>query len=209
MDNKADHLRLQIVVALHDAGHRDLARLMEETALPLVAQYAKNGDSILYDNEWLQLRETPDGYVYSHEAKSDGRGVAVLAYRRVDVDVQVVGRYERCPCHFDGFALTSLTGQIEGDDDPVSTAVRELKEEAGIDAIRSEMKPLGTVRPGKQTDTTMWLFAINVGDRDIGEAVGDGTDGEVGAYCRWVTLTDASLSKSAVLGALILREFFV
>ena len=178
-----------------------------QALLPLVATYLKNGDAVLYDNEWLQLCETPDGYVYAHEAKSNGKGVAVLAYRRVGKEVQIAGRYERTPCHRDGFALTSLTGQIDGDEEPVDAAVRELKEEAGIDAVHSEMQVLGTVRPGKQTDTTMYLFALDVGKRDIGEAIGDGTAGEAGAYCKWVTLTDAALSKSPVLAALLIRTF--
>lgn len=203
-----DKLRSDIVQALRDAGQPWLAMLMEETAIPMVAQLSYEGDAILYDNEWLQLRETSDGYVYAHENKSNGRGVAVLAYRRVGDELQIAGRFERCPCHRDGFALTSLTGQIEGDDEPITTAVRELKEEAGIDAVESEMQTLGTVRPGKQTDTIMHLFAIDVGDRDIGEALGDGTAGEQGAYCAWVTLTDAALSKSPVLAALLLRSFF-
>ena len=205
--DRTEQLRLRIVVALHDAGHRDLARLMEETALPMVAKFARNGDYIMYDNEWLQLRETPDGYVYAHEAKGNGKGVAVLAYRNRDGVVEVAGRYERCPCHHDDFALTSLTGQLDGDEEPIDAAVRELKEESGIDATRSEMKPLGTVRPGKQTDTTMWLFAVDAGDRDIGEALGDGTEGERGAYCQWVSLVDAVTSKSPVLACLVARTF--
>lgn len=203
-----NQLKQKIVEALRKHNHPDLAGALADETMPLVAQHAKNGDTILYDNEWLQMRETPDGYVYSHEAKSDGLGVAVLAYRRVGDDIQVAGRYERTPCHRDGIALTSLTGLVDkAGEDPVGTAVRELKEEAGIDAIRSEMQPLGEVRPSKQADTVMHLFAIDVGDRDIGKAVGDGTAGEADAYCKWVTLTDACLSKSPVLAALLVRTF--
>jgi len=202
--------RIEIVRALRESGHGDLAVAMEETAIPLVAKYTKSGDHVLYENEWLEMRETPDGYVYSHEAKSDGRGVAVLAYRHSDAGVEVVGRYERCPCHRDGFALTSLTGLMDaGDEAPVETAARELKEEAGIDVAPGELKSLGAVRPSKQADTTMHLFCCDVGDRDIGETVGDGSSGEEGAYCRWVTPRDACLSKSPVLAALVTRALFL
>lgn len=202
--------RVQIVEALRRSGHDDLAVAMEETALPLVAAYAQNGDAILYDNEWLQMRETPDGYVYSHEAKSDGQGVAVLAYRKRNDTVEVAGRYERCPCHRDGFALTSLTGLMDRDDeDAVATAVRELKEEAGIEVAAGEMQTLGSVRPSKQADTVLHLFSVNVGDRDIGESVGDGSAGEQDAYCAWVTPVDACLSKSPVLATMVVRALVI
>lgn len=198
--------RAEIAEALRQSGHDDLAVAMEETAIELVASYAKNGDLILHDNEWLQMRETPDGYVYSHEAKSNGLGVAVLAFREHDGNVEVAGRYERCPCHRDGFALTSLTGLMDvAAEAPVDTAVRELKEEAGIDARADEMQSLGFVRPSKQADTKLHLFCVDVGDREIDEAVGDGSSGEQGAYCAWVSPRDACLSKSPVLATMVTR----
>jgi 8-oxo-dGTP pyrophosphatase MutT (NUDIX family) len=189
-----DQLRTRIVEALTSAGQYDLAAQLREP------------DRILFDNEWLQIRETPDRYVYCHDAKGGGHGVAVLAYRAVDGEIQVVGRYERCPCHHDGFALTSLTGMMDSSlEDAVATAVRELKEEAGIDATTDEMESLGTVRPSKHDDAVLHLFCVDVGDREIGEAVGDGTAGEVGAYCRWVSFKDAIWSKSASLVTMVAR----
>lgn len=203
--DRQTEVRHAVVEALRRSGHEDLAVAMEETAIPLVAQYLRNGDHILYNNEWLQMCETPDGYVYSHEAKSDGKGVAVLAFRQQN-GIEVVGRYEQTPCHRDGFALTSLTGLMDAADEyPAETAARELKEEAGIDVAPEQMRSLGSVRPSKQADTTMHLFCVDVGDRDIGESVGDGTSGEQGAYCRWVTPREACLSKSPVLAALVAR----
>lgn len=157
----------------------------------------------LYRNEWLSLQETMDGYVYTHEEKSDGQGVAVLAFR--PRPLRVVGRYENCPCHFDGMALTSLTGQLDQGETPVQTAVRELFEEAGITVGPDEMKSLGTVRPSKASDTVMHLFAVDIGDRDIGRAPGDGTKGEEGAYCKWVGHEEAIMSKSPVLATMVAR----
>ena len=55
------------------------------------------GDKELYYNEWISLRETPDGYVYMHETRSDGQIVAVMVYNS---DTQeILGRYERNPAH--------------------------------------------------------------------------------------------------------------
>ena len=157
----------------------------------------------LYRNEWLSLQETLDGYVYAHEEKSDGQGVAVLAYRAKPL--LVVGRYENCPCHFDGMALTSLTGQVDPGETPLQTAARELFEEAGITAGHDEFQSLGTVRPSKAADTTMHLFAVDIGDRDIGRGPGDGTKGEEGAYCKWVDHEQALISKSPVLATMVAR----
>ena len=158
---------------------------------------------VLAKNEWLSLRET-DGYVYAHEEKSDGMGVAVLASRWPPL--QIVGRIERCPCHFDDFALCSLTGQIDAGESPLATAVRELFEEAGITAGPDEFEALGQVRPGKATDTTMHLFAVNIGpDRDIGRGPGDGTKGEEGAYCQWIDYAKAVMSKDPLLATMAAR----
>lgn len=193
--------RKQVIETLRAVGHYDLAVELE-TAVGV----ANNGDAILFDNEWLGIRETPDGYIYMHQNKSNGQGVAVLAYREGSDGLEIVGRYERVPCHRDGFALCALTGMMETDETPVDVAVRELKEESGIDAEASEMESLGTVRNSKASDTTMHLFGIDVGDRDIGEIVGDGTFGEEGAYCRWVTVGDAVGSKDPLLATLVARK---
>ena len=162
---------------------------------------------ILSKNEWLELRETENGYVYSHEYASGGKGVAVLAYRDEYGKIEIVGRHECCPCHDDHVALTSLTGQVDGNEYPEDTAVRELKEEAGISVTRGELCFLGAVRPSKSADTTMWLFSVNVGHRDIGEIVGDGTPGERGAFCIWVPMKRAIFSKCPIFACLVARNF--
>lgn len=209
----------KVVTALQQAGHDDLAGAVADNWVAvdsmLTARHADNGDAILFDNEWLQLRRTPDGYVYSHENKSDGQGVAVLAYRRRGDDVQLAGRYEQCPCHRDGFALTSLTGLMDQPGEkPTETAARELKEEAGMTVRADQLKPLGTVRPSKQADTILHLFGVDVtdtpNDRELSRDVeGDGTAGEQGAYCQWVSLTDACLSKSPVFVTLAVRALSI
>jgi len=174
-----------------------------------------NEDEILFANEWLSVRETPGGYTYVHQEKSNGAGVAVLAYRWDAKhtpkgwrggNLEIVGRFEECPPHRDGLALTSLTGMLEEGEDPLNTAVRELWEEAGIQVSPGDMKPLGTVKPSKASDTVMHLFSVDVGEALLGKGVGDGTRGEANAYCRWVSRQAAIDSKDALLSVMILRS---
>lgn len=163
-----------------------------------------DSDKVLYANDWLSLRETRGGYTYAHEEKGRGAGVAVLAYQ--EDPLRFVGRFEECPPHRDGMALCAITGQMEYQaESPLATAVRELKEESGIEVHYSQLGDLGTVKSGKQTDTVMHLFAVDVGDREISEAVGDGTRGERGAYCKWISPNAALWSKDPLLAMLVAR----
>ncbi len=164
-------------------------------------------DAVLYQDEWLSIRRTPGGYVYTHEEKGNGNGVAVLAYNLAAR--QVVGRYEECPPHRDGVALCALTGQMDvPGEDPFTAATRELAEESGIVVHPGELLSLGTVQNGKQTDTKMHLFVVDVGDRVLPEhPVGDGTRGEANAYCEWIPVGVAIGSKDPLLITLVARVF--
>jgi len=157
----------------------------------------------LYKNDWLSLKEM-DGYIYSHESRSNGKIVAILVVDSEKHPGEVLGRYEDCPPHEDGITLTSITGGVE-DDDVEGTAVMELKEEAGYVADETELIPLGTVRPTKSTDTTVYLFGIDVKGKEQGEAEGDGSEGEKGAYTDWVTEKEAVDCKDPLVATMIAR----
>lgn len=160
-------------------------------------------DKILFENKWVSLMQTPDGYVYSHETRCKGAIVAVLVYHMEDETV--LGRYEITPAHGPYAELCSITGGVEHDN-PAQTALHELKEEAGIDATLDELEPLGQVRPSKSADTWVYLFALDGTHKVLGEAKGDGSAGEVGSYCKWISVEEAIGSKDALLAALLLRK---
>lgn len=164
-------------------------------------------DKVLYKGPWLSIRQTPDGYEYMHQEKSNGGAVAVLAYRLRPT--QIVGRFEECPPHRDGLALCALTGMMDHPGEhPATTAARELQEEAGIMVNPEELKALGTIRPSKASDTLMHLFSVNIGEnRDIGKSIGDGTRGEENAYCKWVTVDEALRCKDPMVATLLARTF--
>jgi len=160
----------------------------------------------LFHNDWLSLMETDDGYVYSHETRCNGKIVAILVYEPgADEDIhRVLGRFENTPCHGDGIALTSITGGVENDD-VKGTAIMELKEEAGIIAKPEDLIDLGVVRPTKSTDTEVYLFAVRGDDKETVEAKGDGSKGEKGAYCKWVSPLEAVNCKDPLVPTMIFR----
>ena len=101
-----------------------------KTAIEELEKQLQEQPKVLYENKWLSLCEV-DGYVYSHESRSNGRLVAILVIDSKKHPGQVYGRFEACPAHFDGRQLTSITGGVEKDD-PMATAIMELEEEGSV-----------------------------------------------------------------------------
>jgi len=162
----------------------------------------------LAGNKWLELRETEDGYTYVHEVRCDGRIVAVLVYD--GESSRILGRYEYTPCHHERIKLCSITGGMdEQGENPKQTAIRELLEEAGIEATADELEDLGTVWPSKAADTVVYLFAIDGHGKELQDVIGDGTIGEEGASVKWISMEDAIRSGDAILHSLLVRRMLV
>lgn len=165
----------------------------------------------LYDNEWVSLMQTPDGYVYSHQTRCNGQMVAVIVFTRnwlvPDTIDQVLGRYERNPAHDDDIALTSITGGVDKGLTVEEAAVMELMEEGGFDADAADLIPLGAVRQAKDSDATVYLFAFDATDvlDTQKQAVGDGTQGEEDAYWQWIAVDEAVASKCPLASTMLMR----
>lgn len=175
----------------------------------VIARFMKKAESsneeILYKDEWLSLRKR-NYYTFVHEEKSNGRGVAVLGFKRTGKDSwDFVGRYEETLPHGKGIKLTSLTGQIEEGLSPEETAVKEFLEEAGVTIDLNQLIPLGKVFPYKAADTTTFLFAVDCADLEIGDAKGDGTEGEKEAYCEWISDSQLAGASCPLLHSLYTR----
>lgn len=148
---------------------------------------SKPKERTLFDNKWLSLREIADpdvgvnGYVYSHETRCNGQIVLVLPFRRADSSkgpfgsVEVLLRRETTPCWGMEPSLSGITGGVESDR-PLDDARRELAEESGYEAEEEEFIYLGTCRGTKSTDTVYHLYAVDVTDKEPGEATGDGSE---------------------------------
>lgn len=127
------------------------------------------------NNEWLELRELPNGYTYSHEVRCQGKIVLILPYRRLGKDGwEFLVRNETTPCWSDSATLSAMTGGVESTDIR-EDALRELKEEAGYTATKDQLVFLGNCRASKSSDTIYILYAIDLAGMEPEEALGDGS----------------------------------
>lgn len=169
------------------------------------------GDKTLFFNEWLSLRIKDGWYSYVHEERCDGKIVAILVYTTTADGkglAKILGRYEGNPLRKDKLTLCSITGGKEKGLTLIETAILEMHEEAGYDVIEDELEYLGIVEPYKAADTQVHLYSYNAtgkeNEREI-KSKGDGSKGEEGAYCEWITIDDAYKSTDSVLHSLIAR----
>lgn len=158
-------------------------------------------DKTLYEGKWLSIIERDGWYQFARIPGSTG-GVSILIYRQ-DPEKPILGRFEICPAHEDGLSLTAVSGGIEEGMTPRNTAYNETFEEAGYKVDNLDF--LGKVKLSTNQDTDVYLFASDVTGLERHEAPGDGSKGEEGSYCDWVTIEEAVMSKSAILGSMIIR----
>lgn len=149
-------------------------------------------------------------WVYTKNDWCFSAGVVVLPFRmNENGKMQYLLRMECCPAHSDELELGAIMGGYDKAEklSLAGHALAELHEEAGIIAEECHLIPLGTVRPEKSSDTTHYLYAIDVDQEGItfGEAIGDGTKIEEEASCVWVTEEDLAFCKMSVLSAMVLR----
>jgi 8-oxo-dGTP pyrophosphatase MutT (NUDIX family) len=170
-------------------------------------------DSILGGNKWSMLVESdPDGeaygYTYTIAPHSNNAGVAVLPYRYSGDQIEVLGRFEWCPAHDASYAndLASITGGCDKKEKtPSEVAADEAYEEGGFVVQADKLISLGSVRPSKASSYTTYLYAVDVTGLEWKDAPGDGTVGEEGAYCDFVSITEAIWSKDPLLAAMVVR----
>jgi 8-oxo-dGTP pyrophosphatase MutT (NUDIX family) len=143
-------------------------------------------EKTLFANRFLALIER-DGYTYMHEVRCDGKIVSLLPFRRCKGKLEFLARKEICPAHGAEAELCSITGGIDIGSSAISTAQRELYEEAGYRAEESEFIELGKVYPSKSADTLAYLFAIDVTEKAPAIPKGDGSRWEANASVQWVT----------------------
>lgn len=162
-------------------------------------------EQTLYVNNYLSLKKRGN-YIYSHESRANGKLVAILVYDSSRPDA-VLGRYEICPAHDDASPqLCAITGGVEKGKTPIESAITELREEAGYYADECDILSLGEVRPSKSADTVTYLYAFDANGKAQHKVTGDGSEYELGAYCKWVSKKQAILCKDPLMALMIARK---
>ena len=127
--------------------------------------------------------------------------------------IEYLGRFETCPPHGNELKLCSITGGYDNADkfSLKQCAINELYEEAGYQVSPKYLIDLGTVYESKSSDTVIHMFAIDMDLADVKkvEAIGDGTKGEEGAYCDWISKYDAITCNDPLLITMVTRFKFV
>jgi 8-oxo-dGTP pyrophosphatase MutT (NUDIX family) len=182
-------------------------------------------DTVLFENKWVTVkeRELDNGikWVFSHNGWCNGKGVAILPFKYVgdksnarrfndpqmrSEDMRYLGRVEICPSHSPDPTLCSVAGGMDKDgESPIEVAVRELAEETGYIARNKDMISLGECRPSKGTDTTMYLFAVDVTNLVLDKPTGDGTLIEQLASTKWINRNEVMFSKDPQLAMMLGR----
>lgn len=168
-------------------------------------------DRYLYKNPWLSLKEMngPTGpYVYSHEERSKGAIVVVLPFRKnEDGGYQLLVRHEYTPpWGMDALFMSSITGGVDEGESMAEAASRELKEETGYAIHAEELIPLGSCHGVKSSDTSYFLYAV-----DVSGLPGEGTDGssmdanERRAHNQWIQPQEVVKADDPLLFAVYTR----
>jgi len=161
-------------------------------------------DKILYSGKWLSIIERDGWYVFSQETTS--KGIVYILVTDTSREKPILGRFEICPAHGDKvITLTSITGGINIKREPLDVVIEGIYEEAGYRVLPKQIIDLGKVNLTKSTDTIGYLYAVDVMGLERGKAPGDGSFGEIGSYCDWVSVNEAIRCKCPVMATLLLR----
>lgn len=171
-------------------------------------------DTLLFNTDYLGIFETSDGYTYVHEMKAaDGCKVAVVPYAFLPPDNSFfcLAVVERCRPDDTMPQVCSMTGkcEVEDLDDLRLAALRELKEEAGIEAEYWDLNDFGIIYPSKSMDTKVYAFGVDVTGKNIqfGEALGDGTEAEENMTRKWLDIYQIADCTDPILHAVVYRLF--
>lgn len=176
-------------------------------------------DKVLKDNPWVQLKETEDQYVYSHEKRCSGQIVAFLGFYFPEgsSDPMVLCRQEYTPAWVpeaqreagERPLLTScFTGGVDPGESPDEAVYREALEEAGIQVDAVDFVSLGEIRSTKSSDTVYSLYAVNLTDEQgfSEKTKGDGSDADAEAQNVLMSVSEALEKISDPVGLAILAK---
>jgi len=135
---------------------------------------------------------SPDEAPY--EAVHEGDGVIIIPIIK-NQGMQIGIREEYCPPYLvkdttgNSKYYTLISGMIDDEENPLKTALREIKEEAGIEVEEFDMLYQKTEIPESKVSTRhVSIFVMFINKYKIVDIKGDGTIYESKSETKWVSL---------------------
>lgn len=119
---------------------------------------------ILYRDDIISVRETNKDdmkYIYTHEEISDGNRIVILPFRKKLIGYEFLLRRELIPCWDSHSDICSISSKLINCN-PEQTAIDEVKDEAGYEVNLLDLIPLGVVSASKSSDTTYYLYSVDL-----------------------------------------------
>jgi 8-oxo-dGTP pyrophosphatase MutT (NUDIX family)/5'(3')-deoxyribonucleotidase len=171
---------------LFDDGSLAVKQLKQIFNINKFANFSKETDEILGQGKWITLKKSESGWEYITQRP----GVILLPIRGVDTsNIEILLRKDVNPIH--GETLTLITGRIDEGEEPILTAMRELKEEAGvINQNIDNFKEVCDIYYGKCIATPDKLFFVIVEDAIYEKPITDGSTFESLATNLWMNMNE-------------------
>ncbi len=139
---------------LHTSAKNTIEQLGAVLKKTKKASVDLENDKTLYATEWITLKETNSGYIYTVTKP----GVAILPIRQIGDHLEVLVRQQISGLL--GETITVVTGRSEEGETQLETAVRELQEETGIITNPESFVKVGDLYYGKNNPIPDALFFV-------------------------------------------------
>ena len=161
---------------------------------------------IIFDNKWMQVKETFRGFIYSQ--RKNKNSIALLLYNNQNeilVRFQPMCAVEELGQEENRIAPCCITGSVDKDKSYLEIAIEEAQEEAGYD-VRNCIKYVGNYIVSTQTNEICYCYIADVTGLKQTQIKGDGSFFESISYNKWVNIKDVKKLDNLYGGLLILLD---
>ncbi|MDC4183622.1 NUDIX hydrolase [Mycoplasma bradburyae] len=145
---------------------------------------------LLYHTTYLSLYETEKGFVYAQRQSINS--IASLCFKYVDNEVMYLVHYQPMPeievkTKWDDLYPCPITGAIDHGETPLEAAIRETKEEGGIDINPNNFYDYIEFVASTQMNEIVHCFVFDVTGLKQEDPLTDGSIFEAVAKNKWLT----------------------